>query len=138
VLENVELFFFDDANPGAGTHLWEVLFPDGGATALTGEATQSMSFTPPVSVTGTYLVFKTFDGEDSWTLGSPGQRLSEQGGAAILEMDDSRTRHPLETSQFSVEFLPVVGTFTPETVIQGDINPEDTTMGTISMEEGIS
>jgi hypothetical protein len=133
--EAVEVFFYDDANPGAGTHLWEVFFAEGGTTSLTGASLANMSFTPPVK--GSYLVFKTFDGEQSWTDGSPGQRLSEQGGAAILETDGSRTRNALETSQFSVEFLPIVGTIAPETTTDGTIVPEDSIVGTISMESEV-
>lgn len=135
LVDSVEIFFYDDANVGAGTHLWEVFFADGGVVALTGENTQSMSFTAPVR--GTYLAFKTFDGDTSWSEGSPGQRTTAQGGVGILEMDGSRVRHALETSQFSVEFLPVVGTFSPEGSIAGDLVPENSVVGTFSSEEGI-
>ena len=89
----------DDANPGGlETHLWTVVGPPGVVIVLSGENTDTVTFTP--SVEGSYLVYKQYGSLYSWTTLSDGQRDSTQGGAAALYTNGTRALCPGETRQF--------------------------------------
>ena len=88
----------DPANNGVGLHAWTVFAPSGAVVPLTGEATPTMTFTPPE--VGNYLVFLDVDGVLSHTLDADLNPISEQGGLSLRLPNGTASPAPGETRQF--------------------------------------
>lgn len=86
----------DPANT-SGTFSWELVVPEGSSATLSGASTDTATFTP--DVTGTYLIYLTVDTTKSFNTNAIGEKVSSQGGAAVL---DNGVRIPTagETVQF--------------------------------------
>lgn len=89
----------DAANPGAGTHLWELFSrPPGSSASLSGSSTATATFTPDIR--GTYLVRKTFDSDVSGTMDGT-VFVSGQGGFSVPLVNGTRAPAAGETEQYS-------------------------------------
>lgn len=86
----------DPANVGDFT--WELITPPGSSAGLSGAYTPNAIFTPDVR--GTYLAYVTSGVDKSWTTDAIGQRVTTQGGCAILEANGVRPIGIGETFQF--------------------------------------
>ena len=92
-----ELVTLSDTANGAGTYLWELWTSTGSAVVLAGANTATPTFTAAASEC--YVAFVTFNGETSWTVNAIGDRVSTQGGCAVLAGGE-RSLVPGETDQF--------------------------------------
>lgn len=92
----------DTAN-ASGFWQWFFVRPPDSTAVATGLDTNNPKFTPDVA--GTYLLFVTHNNvESSFDVDDIGQRVSTQGGAAVLLSNGRRIPGVGETQQFSATF----------------------------------
>lgn len=112
----------DPAN-GAGSYSWTLQAPPGSSAVLTGETTDTATFTPDVR--GTYLVYLDFDGTLSYTLDANNLKVSTQGGAGVKYRNGVRALGTGETFQFAAvhgwaeDFVPYFATIDAVTAAKG-------------------
>lgn len=87
----------DTAN-SSGSWSWTLLVPFGSSTTLTNSTTSTPTFTPDIA--GSYLAFCTYNGSEvSFSLNAAGEKVTTQGGLAVLK-DSLRIPTAGETTQF--------------------------------------
>lgn len=86
----------DSANT-SGTYSWELWVVDGSAVTLTNANTATPTFVCVAEES--YLAFCTVDGVKSYSVNAAGERVSSQGGCAVLKSGE-RNPVPGETDQF--------------------------------------
>lgn len=98
---NVEVEAFDDANT-SGSWSWIFVPPPDSFANATGLTTSGIKFTPDTE--GTYLLFVSHNGNElSYDEDAIGQRVSQQGGAAVKLVNGRRIPGVGETEQFDVD-----------------------------------
>lgn len=92
-----ETITLSDSANSSGTYSWELWTVDGSAVTLTGANTATPTFT--AAADESYLAFCTVDGVKSYSTNAAGERVSSQGGIAVLTSGE-RAPVPGETDQF--------------------------------------
>ena len=88
----------DPANTSGTTYAWELVVPEGSSATLSGANTDTATFTPDVN--GNYLLYLTVDGVNSYSINAIGEKVSTQGGGAVLD-NGVPLPSPGETTQFN-------------------------------------
>jgi hypothetical protein len=92
-----ETITLSDSANASGTYAWELWTVDGSAVTLTGANTATPTFT--AAADESYLAFVSVDGVKSYSVNAAGERISSQGGIAVLTGTE-RAPVPGETDQF--------------------------------------
>jgi len=119
-VKSFELQVTDTANV-TGPWAWTVITPVDSVAVATGLNTNDVRITPDVE--GSYLFYVIRNGTElSYTLDSIGQKISTQGGAAVLLTNGRRIPAAGETTQFNADFG---WTEAMEDMLRNDISLEE-------------
>jgi len=92
-----ETITLSDSANASGAYSWELWTSTGSSATLTGANTATPTFT--AAADESYVAFCTVDGVKSYSVNASGERISDQGGIAVLNAGE-RCLVPGETDQF--------------------------------------